>query len=144
MKVHGTKFVVSASRFQEDVVVGLEEGSVELISPTVKSQFIIPGEVAEYNKKNGQLSVKKEDIAIYNSWMANDISFNSSTLEYICKILSFRFGKNIKVDPSIGTRYRYMFHLHDETLDELLDMLTSINPIQYEYMDSNTIFISNQ
>ncbi len=53
--------------------------------------------------------------------------FNSSTLEYICKILSFRFGKNIKVDPSIGTRYRYMFHLHDETLDELLDMLTSIN-----------------
>ena len=144
VKVHGTKFVVSASRFQEDVVVGLEEGSVELISPTVKSQFIIPGEVAEYNKKNGQLSVKKEDIAIYNSWMANDISFNSSTLEYICKILSFRFGKNIKVDPSIGTRYRYMFHLHDETLDELLDMLTSINPIQYEYMDSNTIFISNQ
>ena len=129
---------------REDVVVGLEEGSVELISPTVKSQFIIPGEVAEYNKKNGQLSVKKEDIAIYNSWMANDISFNSSTLEYICKILSFRFGKNIKVDPSIGTRYRYMFHLHDETLDELLDMLTSINPIQYEYMDSNTIFISNQ
>lgn len=88
--------------------------------------------------------MKKEDIAIYNSWMANDISFNSSTLEYICKILSFRFGKNIKVDPSIGTRYRYMFHLHDETLDELLDMLTSINPIQYEYMDSNTIFISNQ
>lgn len=144
VKVHGTKFVVSASQFQEDVVVGLEEGSVELISPTVKSQFLNPGEVAEYNKKNAQLNVKKEDTAIYNSWMADEIFFNGNTLEYICKILSFRFDKNIKVDPSIGTRYRYMLHLHDETLDELLDMLISINPIQYEYVDSNSIFISNQ
>lgn len=144
IKVHGTKFVVSASQSQENVVVGLEEGSVELISPTIKSQFIVPGEVAEYNKGTGQLDIKEEDTTIYNSWMLNNISFNGSTLEYICKILSFRFDKSIKVDPSIATRYRYMFQLHDETLDELLDMLTSVNPIQYEYVDSNSIFISNQ
>ena len=144
VKVHGTKFVISTSQIQENVVVGLEEGSVELISPTIKSQFIVPGEVAEYNKGTGQLDIKEEDTTIYNSWMLNNISFNGSTLEYVCKILSFKFDKNIKVDPSIATRYRYMFQLHDETLDELLDMLTSVNPIQYKYVDSNSIFISNQ
>lgn len=143
VKVHGTKFVVSASEAQEHVVVGLEEGSVELISPAIKSRFIIPGEVAEYNEETGQLNIKEEDVSIYNSWIADSISFNNKTLEYICKILSFRFGKNVKVDPSIGARYRYTFHVHDETLDELLDILTSINPIRYKYVDSNSIYISN-
>lgn len=143
VKVHGTKFVVSAVQTQEDVVVGLEEGSVELISPTIESRFINPGEVAEYNNETSKLDVKEEDVAIYNSWMTNSISFNDRTLGYICKALSFKFGKSVEVDPSIATRYRYTFHVHDETLDELLEILTSVNPIQYEYVDSNSIYISN-
>lgn len=143
VKVHGTKFNVVACEKDDNITVCLEEGSVELLKPSSEGggTYLVPGEMAEYNRETGEIAVT-EGGGNMDSWVSGKLDIQNASLADIAEILSHHFNVNISVDPSIGEKYRYTFQAHDESLKDLLDILTVINPILYEYKDKNTIVIS--
>ena len=142
VKVHGTKFNVVAEEEDNSITVSLEEGSVELLEPsTEEGTFLKPGEMADYNRETGDMDIR-EGGGNMNSWVTDDLDIQNTSLAEIAEILSHHFNIDIHVEKSIGEKYRYTFQSHGESLKDLLDILTSINPIQYKYEDEHTVLIT--
>ena len=124
------------------ITVSLEEGSVELLEPsTEEGTFLKPGEMADYNRETGDMDIR-EGGGNMNSWVTDDLDIQNTSLAEIAEILSHHFNIDIHVEKSIGEKYRYTFQSHGESLKDLLDILTSINPIQYKYEDEHTVLIT--
>lgn len=141
VKVHGTKFNVMACEDEQNIMVSLEEGSVELIQENREGEFLKPGEIADYNRKTGELEITEGGDHM-NSWVSGNLNIQNTSLQDIAQILSHHFNMDIQVKPSIGMKYYYTFQSHGESLKDLLDILTSINPIHYEYQDEHTVLIT--
>lgn len=141
--VYGTKFNVTSKDNIENVGVSLLEGSVAL-SPNKgngKEYFLQPGETAIYNKKNKDVLIRKST-EIDMAWATPVIQFSNRSLKDICSVLSQRYGINIHVNTTIGSKYIYTFKLHDETISEILELMASINPFSYSYQEDGSINIS--
>ena len=141
VKVHGTKFNVVAEKEENSVTVSLEEGSVELLDEVSEGTYLKPGEMADYNRETGEMTVT-EGGGNMNSWVSGDLDIRNASLAEIGVILSHHFDMNIDVEKSIGEKYHYTFQSHGESLKDLLEILTTINPIQYRYEDEHTVLIT--
>ena len=142
VKVHGTKFNVVAEKEANSITVSLEEGSVELLEDSSEeSTYLKPGEMADYNRETGDMTVT-EGGENMNSWVSGNLDIRNASLAEIGRILSHHFDMDIHVDRSIGEKYHYTFQSHGESLKDLLEILTTINPIQYKYEDEHTVLIT--
>lgn len=141
--VYGTKFNVFARPDKEDINVSLLEGSVALTTTVnPKEQFLNPGEIATYNKKNHEVSIMKDEVDMNAAWATPIVQFSNRSLGQICEVLSERFDTNIQVAPEIGNKYVYTFTLHDENIVEILELITSIHPIKYSFNNDGSICIT--
>lgn len=140
IRVHGTKFNVEAFPEMENTYVSLVEGSVSLKTAT-EHRYLNPGEIATYDKKTGSLSVRKDDVLFASSWMQDQIVFNQRTLKDICRFLGKWYHVKITLDPAIADRFRYTFTLRHESLEEILRLMSRINPIDYTFDDENELTI---
>ena len=142
VKVYGTKFNVSSRNDEQQVTVSLVSGSVGLTDhETCQRKMLVPGETATYNKQNHNIDINTNEIDINTAWIAPSIQFANRNLSYICEVLSNRYNANIQVDPEVGEKYLYTFTLHDETVDEILELISSIHPISYSIDKNKTIHI---
>lgn len=142
VKVHGTKFNVVAEKEENSITVSLEEGSVELLEDSSEeSTYLKPGEMADYNRETGDMTVTEGGDNM-NSWVSGNLDIRNASLAEIGRILSHHFDMDIHVDRSIGGKYHYTFQSHGESLKDLLEILTTINPIQYKYEDEHTVLIT--
>lgn len=142
VKVHGTKFNVVAKKEANSITVSLEEGSVELREDTSeKGTFLTPGEMADYNRTTGTITVTEGGDNM-NSWVSGNLNIRNASLQEIAETLSHHFDINIHVEKSISEKYHYTFQSHGESLKDLLEIITSINPIKYKYEDEHTVLIT--
>ncbi|MGL4331776.1 MAG: FecR family protein [Bacteroidales bacterium] len=136
--VHGTKFNVEALPENEDVVVSLQEGAVS-IETGKQSCYLHPGEVATYNKRTQIMMVEQGDVDLAVSWADDERVFNNMELGQICKYLSKWYNVKIKLDDRLGGKYKFTFKLRSESLDEILRIMSRIQPIQYSFDDNNVL-----
>lgn len=142
--VYGTKFNVSSRVDNEEVDVNLFEGSIALhISQNDESHFLNPGETAIYNKKSHFISIRKST-EIDAAWVAPSIQFSNRSLKDICEVLSRRYSIDIHVSPTIGNKYTYTFKLHDESIQEILTLMASINSFKYSFENNGSVHITNK
>ena len=138
--VHGTKFNVASLESSENAYVSLLEGSVSL--KTSKHElFLKPGEMATYNKRHKSLLVEKADVEYEKSWADDQIYFDQKSLGYICRYLSKWYDVRIDLDPAIAEKYAYTFTLRNEPLEEILRIMSRINPINYQFSENNMLTI---
>lgn len=138
--VHGTKFNVDAPRGADESTVSLVEGSVSLETPT-GNQSLKPGETAVYNKKNDQLSIFKGDVQFDCLWANDRLLVVNRTLGGVCRQLSKWYGVVIHVDPLLANQYHYTFTVRNEPLEEILRLMSRINPIAYSFDEENVLTI---
>lgn len=136
--VHGTKFNVEALPDNEDVIVSLQEGSVSIETEKLNC-YLHPGEVATYNKLTQKMVVEQGNVDLAVSWADDERAFNSMELGQICKYLSKWYNVKIKLDDSLGSKYKFTFKLRNESLDEILRIMSRIQPIQYSFDDNNVL-----
>lgn len=140
--MYGTKFNVLSIPDKENVYVSLLSGSVSLITiATSKEQFLLPGETATYDKKSHQVSISKGGAEMHAAWITPSVLFTKSTLADICEVLSRRYDIKINIDSQSSKKYMYTFTLHDESVEEVLGLISSINPIEYSFGKDGTINI---
>jgi len=143
VKVHGTQFNIESLTGSENIIVSLVSGSVLLETPKER-QFMEPGQMAIYNRRNRSLKIQKGDVEYAKSWIGDQIYFEQKSLGYICRYLSKWYNIKIDLNSSLQNKYAYTFTLRDEPLDEVLRIMSRINPIQYEFTKENVLIINEK
>lgn len=138
--VHGTKFNIETFPESEHTFVSLLEGSVAL-KTAKESRFLIPGEVATFNKKSQCLEIMKGDVIFASLWAKDQLVFTKKTLGEVCHFLSKWYLVKINLDPNLNKEYLYTFTLRDESLEEILRLMSYVNPIDYRFSLKNELTI---
>lgn len=139
--VHGTKFNVESFPESENTFVSLIEGSVSLETHTEK-RFLVPGETATFNKKSHALRIEKGDVEFSRSWADNQMVFDKKSLGYVCRFLAKWYNVEIHLSPELTDKYMYTFTLRNEALEEILRLMSRVNPIEYSFSDDNQLSIT--
>lgn len=139
--VHGTKFNVESRAGTGQIQVSLLEGSVALRTPT-DYQWLEPGEAGLFDKRNRSLKIEKTDVEYACLWTARQWRFEQKTLKEICHVLSKWYNVRIDLDPTLAETYAYTFSLRDEPLEQILRIMSRINPIAYDFDENNNLVIT--
>ena len=144
VQVLGTCFTLSDYPEAPTARVVLTEGSVAVhpAQESARLQILAPGETALLDKRSGAFSVV--DTAQDGNPARNNsrLVFDNSPLQDITTQLSRSFGKEISVENTALDTLRFTaeFHPGEQTLPDILDILTLTHHIRYR-TDGNVIRI---
>lgn len=141
VKVHGTRFNVSAYPDEDDVDVTLCRGAVQVSAVRDGSEPVElePDQNFRYLRSDGSCTVTSVYAPEYTGWESGNISFHSQDIHSVARIISRRFNVNIYVtsgryDNAVITAK----FLHGETLDEQLTAICRLVPgMRYTVSGSN-------
>lgn len=143
VKVTGTSFNLFVNDESREVETILASGKVVLQDHHGKDIFeMSPGEKVVYTAKNNNYTVSTVDVNTFTSWYLDQITFENATLREIVNKLSLIYDVNINLESKrlADRRYRYVIN-KEETLKEVLDILSYLAPIQYR-IEGNEVFIT--
>ncbi len=142
VNVTGTEFNVKAYVDDNEVQTTLESGSVVVSSSgkyRMLDQELKPGEQLVFNKKEKKISLKKVNTKLFTSWKDNKLIFLDMKLNELFVLLERKYGVDIKVNNESILDYHYFGTIRDETILEVLDILTHSLPIEYEIIGQEVI-----
>ena len=132
IKVYGTEFNVNSYANEDLVTVALAEGKVSL-NLNGKEEFLTPGQVSAFDKQNKSMTIENEDVKIYSSWREGKYIFRDTPLSSILRILQRQYNVTINlINPELGS-YRYNATINNESLEQILQLLSMSAPIKYNY-----------
>ena len=68
--------------------------------------------------------------------------FSQQGLEIAFGAFWSRYDTEIHITPALAHNYAYTFTITDEPLEEILRIMSRINPIAYTFAEDNTVTIS--
>ncbi len=132
IKVYGTEFNVNAYDDEDIETVALAEGKISLIL-NGKEEFIVPGQVSIFDKTKRSVTIENSDVNNYSSWREGKYILRDTPLSAILRILQRQHNVNIRLlDPELGNN-RYNATINNESLEQILQLLTISAPIKYTY-----------
>jgi len=136
VKVLGTRFDVINYSNEATTEVALESGKVELCTGSFDHPALLtamnPGELALYSKAENSIHMKEVDVRKYSAWITGKLVFKDDPMEEVVRKLNHWFNVNIEVaDPEI-LGYVYTATFQDESIDQILELLTLSAPIRYQ------------
>ena len=75
-------------------------------------------------------------------WAAGKLAFERQSLGEICHYMARWYDTEIHITPALAHNYAYTFTITDEPLEEILRIMSRINPIAYTFAEDNTVTIS--
>ena len=144
-QVTGTRFNIMAYPDDPDIEVTLVEGELNLFrnSPQGTSDKIAsltPGDHVVVDNSIKKISkTKVEHTDLYTSWKEGVLIFKNDPLAMIVKKLERRYNINIELSDKKLAEYRFTATFTNETLPEVLHLLTVAAPLHYSITS-----ISNQ
>ncbi len=133
----GTAFNVDAFRNDDIVSVTMVRGVVD-IDMKGKTLHMSPGDRVSFNQRVNTYSITRSDPEKWCAWRNGRIIFENDRLDYVFHRLGQLYNVEFTVcDPSVD---KYVYHavFTDETLPEILDMLSISAPIRYEITKSDS------
>lgn len=144
IKVTGTAFNVSAYSGDENQIITLAEGGVEINQLTgipFKQFRLTPDQQFIFNRHTRETQIKKVDASIYSAWTKGNFAFEEESLEQVFTKLGrwyaidFRFENNqIKEETISGTLPRF------EDFSVILGLLENVTDAEFT-ADGNQITI---
>ena len=135
VSVLGTEFNVSAYQEEKLISTYLKEGSVQLKGDFLNSKDVImqPEQLAILNKEDMQLEVVDE--IPYNNWSIGSLNFKNKPLKEIILLLSEKYSIDISLQDTIVGNQKYTGYFKDESIFEILGILSLTKPFKYELED---------
>ncbi|QIA08601.1 FecR family protein [Draconibacterium halophilum] len=145
VKVHGTRFNVSAYPESENIDVVLESGKVQLLSSEVSSFqcFLSPGERASFVKANNQLNISKVNTIKYTSWKDGMLNIYNQPLVEVLKRLEKRYNQEFEFAEELKD-FHFTFTIKNEPLDEIIQIMEKIAPIKTKQEKNVIVFKLDQ
>lgn len=135
IKALGTKFNVLSYPENDAITTTLIEGKVVLERFTENGATktigtMTPGQHVEYHVNSGKSSSTNGNIEKYIAWKDGLLIFDNSSIEEVAERLSRMFNVEIEVTNEIED-YTYTVKFVDESLSQILDLLTKATPVDY-------------
>ena len=132
IKDYGTEFNVNSYNDEDQVTVALTEGRISF-KLNCKEEFLVPGQVSVFDKTKKRVKIENTDVAIYGTWREGKYILRDTPLSAILRILQRQHNVDIRLlDPELGN-YRYNATINNESLEQILKLLTLSAPIKYSY-----------
>jgi len=138
--VYGTTFNVSED--SQAITVSLVDGSVDVATEAGMTCALVPGHSAIFDKQTGNLIDRKDDVAFASCWAQDRLTFTQASLGEVCRYLSKWYGVEIVVADTLKSSCSYTFTIREEPIDQILDIMSRINPMKYLYTNDHRIIIS--
>lgn len=132
----------SAPAADRYVSVSLVEGSVSLDTGRGSRRLLRPGEIACYDPDTRKMVIGRGNVAMESCWAAGKLAFERQSLGEICRYMARWYDTEIHITPALAHNYAYTFTITDEPLEEILRIMSRINPIAYTFAEDNTVTIS--
>jgi len=134
--VTGTTFNCNAYPENDQVQTVLLEGEVTIANSSATAlKSLNPGELAVYNKKDGQLTKKKTDLQKYIAWKNGKLMFRDDKMDKVVEKLERWYNVEFVIADKEIADYVYTATFVDESLDQVLKMLSISAPIRYTISD---------
>lgn len=140
--VHGTRFNIRTLPASGEILVSLIEGSVALDTGEGSQRLLRPGEIARFDPASHDLCIQRGNVAMESCWAGGKLAFEQRTLGDICRYMARWYDVEIDVAPSLARNYAYTFTITDEPLEEILRIMSRINPIVYTFSENRSVSIS--
>lgn len=144
VRVLGTHFSVNSYSDEEQVVVTLEEGSVN-VSDSIQTMTLSPNEQLVYSRTAGTMHKQMVDAMAYNSWVKGGLNFIQEPLEKILKSIERRYRVTISIAKDVDSKRCYTMNFKKgETIERIMNVLTFVSGDMTYTKDGNSIFISKR
>lgn len=136
VNVLGTKFNFNNYPDEQEASVALLEGKVQ-VTNIIKSNekaTLLPDQKVFLNKTTGEMRVSKANSSHSSEWTSGYLFFDEELLPDIIKELERSYNVKITLADRSLESYRFYgkFSRMEDTLEDILDMLSSTNKIQYK------------
>jgi ferric-dicitrate binding protein FerR (iron transport regulator) len=131
----GTAFNVEAYRGDSLVTVTMANGEVAVRIENALPIAMEPGDRMEYNLRKKQYEIQKTDAYKWYAWKDGLIVFRDDPLGYVFKKIGQTFNVEIEVKDASISQHLYRATFEDESLDEILRLLSMTAPIRYKFFD---------
>lgn len=142
IKVMGTSFSLKNKPETGVVETVLVSGKVLLLNEEGNRMYeMYPGEKVIYSSENNEYQVKTVDTNVSTAWHLDQLTFENITLREIANKLSLIYDVNINLESKkmADRKYRCVIN-RDETLEQVLDILSYLAPIKYK-IEGDEVFI---
>ena len=134
VEVLGTKFNVNA--YDEGVTtIYLKEGRVRLterVTGQQKRYLMAPDELLAVDRNARKCyAVQQTGKSTPESWLRNNYAFTNAPLKDVVEFLERHYAVRIEVADARILQYSYTMEFYNETIDEVLSVMSQITPIGY-------------
>lgn len=134
IQVVGTSFNVQDYPDNKDIVVCLDEGSINLTLPTEKKYPVRPGERLIYNKESNECTISRmENMHRLSMWKQNVIVFKDTPLPEVIKVLNRWYDVDFRIEDERALTYVYTLTSDNTLLEKVLMDLEKIAPVKFDY-----------
>lgn len=142
IEVLGTSFDVNSYTDEDEIKATLEGGSIKMIEGK-KSILLKPGECVSFDKKNGDMSVGKANVAADIAWKNGLFSFDNTNIKEIMARVSRWYDVNVVYATTELSHKSYSGVLpRYSEVSALLKMLEMTGTIHFKIKD-RTIIVMN-
>ena len=141
VKVYGTSFNVSAYDEYDSMEVALVEGKVSLVhgEKGSRKEFMVlnPNDVVECNISEKKLSrISDSKMSKYTAWKDGKIVFYGDPIHKVVNKLEKWYNVDIEISDKALENYRFTATFNDETLEQVLKLLSLSSPMEYKIVSS--------
>lgn len=130
IKVLGTSFGVKAYADDDDVLVVLNSGHIQLTTPKELIEMT-PNDRIIYNTKTQNTSLEKVNAEDYTDWRHNRLRFENETLDVIMKTISRMHNIDIIFENSQMKSQEFTGTLDNTSIESVLDAIKLTSPVNY-------------
>lgn len=134
VKATGTAFNVSAYPDDDAVETTLVEGKVILYEKKSNSEIkaLTPGECLKFDAQKNTYSLEAGNTLKYTAWKDGLLVFKNDSVENIAKKLARWYNIDVEITNENITDYPFTATFTDETLPQVLELLSLATPVSYQ------------
>lgn len=136
--VSGTTFNCNAYPENNEIQTVLVEGQVTIVNESATEvEELQPGELATFSKDSQQITKEKTDLHKYIAWKSGKLMFREDRMDLVVEKLERWYNVEIEIKDMEISDYIYTATFIDESLDQVLKMLSLSAPISYTVSERN-------
>lgn len=136
VNVLGTRFNIINYENENQSEVILESGKISMCQSLGGNRTTLtdmkPGELALFDKVSNNIAIKSIQTDKYTSWINGKLIFRDDNMNEVVRKLNRWFNVEIEIADPVILSYIYTATFQDESLDQILELLTLSAPIRYQ------------
>lgn len=128
----GTRFNIFSYEDEDRIETTLEEGSLQIVINGQENLDVKAGEQVIYFTKTNKAIIRNVTTETYTSWKENKLRFIDSPFEEVLRNIARRYNVTFEVRDHDLLELKYTATFIDESIYEVMQMLKTVSPIEYE------------